>query len=318
MLQRKGFAVLRGVVPRAVCERLRAQSMNELRRSQNPFNLAYHFDRLFGPMPIKAKDRRHVLKVPIGEDITSAIQAIARRCAQGADTSKGQETALMPGELAGMHDRSIVELNYTVSLPGCKEQIMHTDIRPSEPLDLHTLWVALQDVTLEMGPTIIWEGSHNGQEAAVLETVLETAADETVVWQYSADGEPEVYVGNAAVGWDEGQARAEDSMATATTTVVEQMDAITSSHTRHDMVMEQGDVVVMDAKVFHCGAANRSDTERALLNVTLQSWAGTAEAAEQEQHTGPPEVIAGFTYHIHPDVKAAHHRLRDFAPGAGC
>ncbi|KAJ1639586.1 hypothetical protein T492DRAFT_557816, partial [Pavlovales sp. CCMP2436] len=55
----------------------------------------------------------------------------------------------------------VVELGCITSRPGASQQSIHADVKfASNARRIYTTFVALQDVPMEMGPTLIWKGSH--------------------------------------------------------------------------------------------------------------------------------------------------------------
>ena len=61
--------------------------------------------------------------------------------------------------------------------------------------------------------------------------------------------------------------------------------------------VRRGDMVVMDARVWHYGAAHLGDTPRVLLNVTFQD-----DPKKRHGDARTPTRVRGFTYHAHESV----------------
>lgn len=58
-------------------------------------------------------------------------------------------------------DALLVELGVIASHPGAEQQTIHSDVDyDGDARRVYTSFVALQDVTLEMGPTCIWPATH--------------------------------------------------------------------------------------------------------------------------------------------------------------
>eukprot|EP00039_Didymoeca_costata_P012864 m.187407 g.187407 ORF g.187407 m.187407 type:complete len:723 (-) comp15608_c0_seq2:5437-7605(-) len=58
-------------------------------------------------------------------------------------------------------DASLVELGVITSLPGAPRQVIHSDVEfDADARKVFTTFVALQDITADMGPTEIWESTH--------------------------------------------------------------------------------------------------------------------------------------------------------------
>ena len=73
------------------------------------------------------------------------------------------------------------------------------------------------------------------------------------------------------------------------------------------MACDAGDMVVMDARVWHYGAAHLGDTPRVLLNVTFQD-----DPKERPGDARTPTRVRGFTYHAHESV-VDRYVARDFS-----
>jgi ectoine hydroxylase-related dioxygenase (phytanoyl-CoA dioxygenase family) len=181
--------------------------------------------------------------------------------------------------LAG-NDGVLVELSVLLTLPGAAEQKIHSDIAHGELLDdpitsapgLASVFVALQDVTLDMGPTHVIPYTHtkeyhinifNAKEA--IETKEECGIDSTPPLAYSPSG---------------------DVMFTA----AQVLDGA--------LLCSQGDSYVMDSRCAHLGGANKSNSSRAMLCFAFQR--------KQDN-----QKVPGFTYHIEDEL-VDQYTVQDF------
>ena len=62
-------------------------------------------------------------------------------------------------------DGELTQLSAVISEPGSPQQTRHCDTEMVERRGdcLYTLLVALQDITLDMGPTMLWGGTHTAK-----------------------------------------------------------------------------------------------------------------------------------------------------------
>ena len=201
---------------------------------------------------------------------------------------------------------SLVELSVMISLPGARAQEPHTDIPPFACGTLCTTWVALQDVTPAMGPTVIYPYSHiycNTKE-------LQRAASQQR--QYDSLGRSQqdraaLTINKRCVSAGDVELVDTDTESTLSRGLEEKNpleDSETTANPRPSpdhMLLRVGEMVSMNAKVLHYGAANHSQRPRALLNVTFQE-------PEQDGSFGE---IDGFTYHINP-LLHGRYRVADF------
>ena len=203
-----------------------------------------------------------------------------------------------------------------------------------------TSWVSLQAVSPRDGPTVIFPGTHaRGDEPARM------APRAVRAWQGSDVSEDDAWfirqmhadaVVRAASTSASSSARLERSerwwrgLRDDTTPSSSSCDAsrIDSSQKRFRangaassaprasasasaspsvMACDAGDMVVMDARVWHYGAAHLGDTPRVLLNVTFQD-----DPKKRHGDARTPTRVRGFTYHAHESV-VDRYVARDFS-----
>jgi len=245
-------------------------------RELQAWNIGYHWKKWVDE-PIRNPKNRFVLETAITAEVDEALKFMTRVAIDG-----GGFTA----------EDSLVELNYTVSYPGAEAQNVHADISPLQNDDcpLATVWLALQEVTLDMGPTEIWPASH-----ILGKTILQQIPPNLIVpklqsCSYSSDGTQEIGLDfNTS---DEVDQQNAEYMQALHALLVSVQDNCEPEY----MKLQVGDAVLMDCRVYHRGTANVSDTPRLLLNATFQ------------KHDVLP--IRGFTYHIAPSARGR--KIRDF------
>jgi len=226
-------------------------------------------------------------------------------------------------------DSPLVEVSSIVSLPGSVDQMVHSDI----PYSLHQLlitgFVALEDVTLEQGPTRVFPRTHSF--SFWKHRNFKTAPQGLV---FSADGEVEAMqpayfevagklYEQMAITSSQGAHIQAQSEAAAAPDRIESPDTSTSPcgierelitgtepvpniHSPQDgevAMLKAGDILLFDTRIFHQGTANVSQRPRALLSFSFQ----------RRDLLGQAKAIDGFTYHIHQSFLNKF-SLGDFKP----
>jgi ectoine hydroxylase-related dioxygenase (phytanoyl-CoA dioxygenase family) len=181
----------------------------------------------------------------------------------------------------------MVELSCHLSLPGAQAQPSHSDMAFSGSRRVLSAFIALQPLTEQMGPTCVVPGTHTrsfhrrmltqpSSKFYGVEGVLETAEESACNRDALACAQPR---------------RLDDETALEFEAVKNALVAEAQT-----CVLECGDVLFFDARLFHYGGANQSQVPRCLLNLSFQP-------ADDGR-------IAGFTYHRHASARAL--RLGDF------
>ena len=122
-----------------------------------------------------------------------------------------------------------------MSDPSSNRQVLHPDTPHKDEPVLFTCFIALQDISLDMGPTTWMPETHNSPE------LHEQFQDETIL-----DGE---------------EFSPKDKLITSRQSVLG--------------VLKKGSCAIFDSRLLHAGGANTSDTSRALLYFTFQNPAIT-------------------------------------------
>jgi hypothetical protein len=306
--RRSGHATTRAAVDKAVCAALRVEVLgllSEQRRSwfYEPVRWGWlkpretSFVKMASSKGNAAVANRHIVLPHDSASLAVALRAVAAVALSGG---------LPPSA-------ELVELSAAITLPGAKAQLLHSDIsaanwppappRTQPPPPLVTCWLALQDVTAGMGPTVVWPASHirfrerqealdrmeRSQHGAVLSAGHNWAVDSTSADSFeqrvAAERERRAMVEADKQSTEREQAQFGDPP-----------DAVA-------LTMQAGDIGLMDCRVSHLGSeypivgGGAVQPERVLLNATWASAAAGSscpEEEEEESHGG----IEGFTYHI--------------------
>ena len=164
-------------------------------------------------------------------------------------------------------------------------QKTHSDIPQGKGLIL-TVVVALSDVTLASGPTCLYSGSHtksfHDRHVETDTSLLRNAS------HYSIDGTRDVSREDKNVCSETSSLQTSSAM--SETKENRERNDVVESLPASAAILNAGDILIYDNKIFHYGSANDSNVPRALLMFSFQnctSWGTIGES------------INGFTYHLH-------------------
>lgn len=185
----------------------------------------------------------------------------------------------------------LVELSAIMSMPGSIDQDVHSDIPFQNSLILAG-FVALKDIKASDGPTCVYMGSHTELFHRWKSTTSTMPNPESPKY-YNSDGS---YIDDddkvPSVGQEAEEMDEESSAAMAGIANSPPLSAL----------LDEGDVLLFDTKLFHFGSANTSLLPRNLLCFAFQ---GPCQR-------GLVEPIKGYTYHISAAVKSQGLCVRDF------
>lgn len=169
------------------------------------------------------KQNRCDLTIPLGDDVISdALNEVMRESAVGYTISSILSD-----------DAVLYELSCLMSDPGSQRQVMHPDtpfLEGKGPV-LYTCFIALQDISLDMGPTTWLPGTHtNDAHQAFMDS------------EVAKDGASE-----------------------------SRKDALIKNHPAVLGTLKKGSCAIFDSRCLHCGTANRSEQSRALFYFSFKS-----------------------------------------------
>jgi ectoine hydroxylase-related dioxygenase (phytanoyl-CoA dioxygenase family) len=171
------------------------------------------------------KENRSDMTIPIGQEawVANALESIILK------SPVGMTLANLIGK-----DAILYELSCMMSFPNSNRQVVHPDTpcnAQNEPV-LYTCFVALQDITLDMGPTTFLPRTHNP-------AMHDKFADETK----PIDGT--------------GSCFPKDDLLQTQPSVVG--------------LLPKGSCAIYDSRLLHCGGANISQKSRALFYFSFQN-----------------------------------------------
>ena len=270
-LREDGFTVLETAVPAATARQALAEVHSELAELEASW--AYSLRRFFDI--VNSPHHRHSFPVQLTPGVLQTIRGVVGKL----DPSLFQEMVGKNGIL--------VELSALVTYPGAQSQALHTDIPFNAlPEDKETgcpplcsVFVALQDIDRDMGPTMILKGTHQKGFHSTIRATQES---------YDSSGNLEVLPVSTANNAEE----KEDGPSAAPFSDEQMFDAA--------LPCTEGSVYVMDSRCAHAGGANVSASTRTVLCFAFQ------------RDTQPMERARGFTYHIRAELEKEKLRLTSF------
>ena len=239
-MRRRGYEVFRNAACAKACARLRATALAEA--AARPWTKRL---REALSSEIRAPWRRAHVALDLTDDVKTVLAAATVRAAPSLLT-------------AGLDDESaLVELSCMIAFPGATEQAAHADVPRDTETPTATLWVLLQDVGLESGPTHVFPDDCDARART-----LESEARRPT--HYAPDGEPEADIAPI------------EAPATAV--------ALTGV---------SGDAAAMDCRLFHYGGANSSVAPRVQLSATFRRGETKGDAFTYQLRDSLPPLTLG-------------------------
>ena len=158
------------------------------------------------------------------------------------------------------------ELACLVANPGAPGQTFHRDAGEPDQAHagLYSVFIALQDITCDMGPTLVIPRTHSN-EAAAADPLLRSAEERYLSARERAIDSAGTEVDTGLLDAAERAARAFRAM-------------------NRGPLLRCGDALVYDSRLRHCGSANVSGEPRRLLNFGFAA-AGADEAGLLQGHS---------------------------------
>lgn len=154
VLKRDGVVRIDNVLSPDVADRMREYAYNLRKKSEKEIE-AGTVQPIQRFANVLLKTNRCDLTIPLGDDVVSdALDDALRNCAVG------QTISAILGE-----DAVLYELSCLISDPGSQRQVFHPDTPfiAGKGSVLYTCFIALQDIRLDMGPTIWLPGTHTAE-----------------------------------------------------------------------------------------------------------------------------------------------------------
>lgn len=277
-LKKNGYAIIPRSEEQDVCdlEKVNKYVLEYLSFARN--KISYKIWRLFNY--VDNSTNRHSIPLPCSGLLNSVL----------SKSIKSVQQLLLSQVPENAH---LVELSAIVSFPNSARQITHSDIQYCKTDFIISGFIALNDVTLENGPTCIFAGTQTKSFHRHIQQSPTTAV------HYSSDGCVDDYGDNASekdTNYKENNAEEEEEEE-ETARLQEEVIGVKEV----SALLKIGDILIFDTRVFHYGAANNSEFPRALLMFSFQ----------ESTILGKEDRIHGFTYHLHSTVRDKY-RLNDF------
>lgn len=261
----QGYVLIKGCVPEASARLLKVvQHDASALLEKNEKTWGYWWWRLRNS--VNDNFKRHSFALPV----TTSLQALLNH-------SVNHLAPLLLSQEAGLALSSpLVELSCIFSQPGSHDQHRHSDVKSCQP-KIISVFIALEDVVLESGPTLLFAGSQTSlfhQRHPTSPTSFEYNADGS---QDAVSPSPSPSLASPGEKAVEGEMSADEAADSAPVLAL----------------LKAGDVLVLNTRLFHNGTRNTTTRSRDLICVSFQP---------RDEHGLAPRV-EGFTHHLHQDVR---------------
>ena len=227
---------------------------------------------------VNSYNNRHSIKLP--NDIVSVNTLLK--------LSIGSVKDLLQSLLC--NNSPLVEFAALISSPGSENQLIHSDIPSDVDSNLISCFVAMQNVSIDSGPTCLYSASHSNEFHRYRNNIIHPKSSQATY--YDSDGSLIEEENN------HNNADADDNI---DIDLREKNDAINSS-IPIAAILQVGDILMFNCKIFHFGSENVSLLDRLLLSFTFQSVDMNGESIP----------VKGFTYHLSDDMKSDNKILENF------
>eukprot|EP00040_Diaphanoeca_grandis_P015018 m.76395 g.76395 ORF g.76395 m.76395 type:complete len:355 (+) comp24891_c1_seq6:199-1263(+) len=149
MLEEDGYVVLPGALPIDQVEELKAELKRELyEKIDSETTPAGDPASCFAK--INSRHHRHDMRLRLEGNVSKAVKTVINGCYAAIYLKLFPPAA------------QLVELGVITSQGGAQRQTIHSDIDfDADSRRIYTSFMALQDITPEMGPTMIWPGTNS-------------------------------------------------------------------------------------------------------------------------------------------------------------
>jgi hypothetical protein len=283
-MQSRGFEICRGAVPPDLCKTMRRVALADAECVRNPnvYNKVVNFMTrntgfsLSPSRPIRSPHHRVHVSLELDVDSRKVLTLAATYL---------RESGVLERSKMNLESAKLVELSAMISFPGAQCQIAHTDVPPfSDGPRVFTLWVALQDIDLSMGPTMIHTCSPELLRSRVDWDEVEHQSllrETTTPKFYASDGSSENDELEKIQSTDSGWTLDDLNLPTA-----------------RAIELSEGDISLMDGRFFHYGSANVSQVPRVLFSASFE---------DKKEH----QSDSGFTYELRSNL-VGRYSLNDF------
>ena len=193
------------------------------------------------------KENRCDMTIPIGPTwVANALVAILVHSPVGMTFQN----------LLGKH-AILYEWSCMMSDPNSQRQVVHPDTPAHDDQQpvLYTCFIALQDITMDMGPTTWLPRTHTSE-------MHEQFKDETI---------PSSSSSSLKYDKDDNDDNGVTTTTTTTTTTTSPKDELLKTQPKVLGTLSKGSCAIFDSRVLHCGGANVSEKSRALLYCSFQN-----------------------------------------------
>jgi ectoine hydroxylase-related dioxygenase (phytanoyl-CoA dioxygenase family) len=225
-LKKGGVVRIDNVLPAKLADEIR-QSVYEMRKESEELVSSGEVPSIARFADVLLKKNRCDMTIPLGTDDEDTQEWVPKALTSVlVDSSVGSTIQTLLGNKATLREWSCL-----MSDPSSNRQVMHPDTPHKKDPVLYTCFIALQDISLDMGPTTWMPKTHDSAELhAQFQDETKSVDDE-----YSP----------------------KDKLLASNPTVLG--------------TLSKGSCAIFDSRLLHAGGANTSNTSRALLYFTFQN-----------------------------------------------
>lgn len=227
-------------------------------------SFSYRFWRYFNH--VNSQKRRHSIELPSN---IKSVQTLL-------ELSIGSVRNLLQSQL-GNDNSPLVEMSAVISKPGSDDQSIHSDISGDVNADLISCFVAMQEINLENGPTCVYSESHTNEFHKYRDNIVPKSSQSTSTY-YNNDG---------SLVEEEQTTTTNDEILPIDINLRQKNEKINTSNPIA-AILDVGDILIFNAKIFHFGSKNISAVDRLLMSFSFQKLDMNGDAIP----------IKGFTYHL--------------------
>lgn len=159
VLKEKGVVRIDSVLPADLADEIRT-NVYEMRKESEHLVKSGQVPSLTRFADVLLKENRCDMTIPLGVDDEEGVEWIAKALASVLnDSAVGSIIQTLLGNKAILYEWSCL-----MSDPSSNRQVLHPDTPYKEDAVLYTCFIALQDISLDMGPTTWIPETHNSPE----------------------------------------------------------------------------------------------------------------------------------------------------------
>jgi len=239
----------------------------------------YRFWRLFNH--VNSQQRRHSIELP------SSIKSVNEILKLSIGTINNFLQSILLCK-----NSPLVEMSAIISQTKSEDQSIHSDIPCINDSELISCFIALQKIDLNNGATYLYPESHTYEFHQYKNKNQASSSSSSQVSYFDCEG--------TIIENDISEEITSNNNVNEDINLKQKNDNINNS-LPHAAILDIGDLLIFNSKIFHYGSANLSQYDRLLLSFTFQKL-----------NDGKHIPIKGFTYHLSNSMKNDKKILNDY------